>query len=99
MPTENQLKQIAEQFWNRWNCPNCFGAIDGKHIRIKAPQSSGSMFFNYKDYFSTVLLAIVDANYKFIAVDVGSYGKEGDSGIFKKSVMEKTIICGQFNVP
>ena len=34
------------------------------------------MFFNYKDYYSTVLLAIVDANCKFIAVDVGSYGKE-----------------------
>lgn len=81
VPTENQLKQIGENFWNRWNCPNCFGAIDGKHIRIRAPQNSGSMFFNYKDYYSTVLLAIVDANYKFIAVDVGSYGKEGDSGI------------------
>lgn len=43
------------------------------------------MFFSYKDYYSTVLLAIVDANYKFIAVDVGSYRKEGDSGILKKN--------------
>ncbi|XP_050311476.1 uncharacterized protein LOC126747037 [Anthonomus grandis grandis] len=99
VPTENQLKGAAKQFWNRWNCPNCFGAIDGKHVRIRAPTHSGSMFFNYKDYFSTVLLAIVDANYKFVAVDVGSYGKEGDNGIFQKSAMGKKIISGQFNVP
>lgn len=98
-PTENQLKQTAEHFWNRWNCPNCFGAIDGKHVRIKAPQNSGSMFFNYKDYYSIVLLAIVDSNYKYIAVDVGSYEKEGDSGIFKKSAMGNKISSGQFNVP
>lgn len=98
MPTENHLKQTAEHFWNRWNCPNYFGAIDGKHVRIKCPKNSGSMFFNYKDYYSTVLLAIVDANCKFIAVDVCSYGKEGDSGIFKKSAMGKTIMSEQFNV-
>lgn len=42
VPTENQLKEIAKVFWNRWYCPNCFGAIDGKHVRIKFPQSSGS---------------------------------------------------------
>lgn len=99
VPTENQLKQIAEDFWNRWNCPNCFGAIDGKHVRIKSPKNSGSMFFNYKDYYFTVLLAIVDANCKFIAVDVGSYGKEGDSGIFKKSAMGQKIMSDHFNVP
>lgn len=55
-------------------------------------------FFNYKDYYSIVLLAIVDANCKFIAVDVGSYGKERDSGIFKKSAMGKKIMSEQFNV-
>jgi hypothetical protein len=31
------------------------------------------------------MLALVDYNYKFLAVDVGSYGKEGDAGIFAKS--------------
>jgi hypothetical protein len=31
------------------------------------------------------MLALVDHNYKFLAVDVGSYGKEGDAGIFAKS--------------
>lgn len=56
-------------------------------------------FFNYKDYFSIVLLAIADSNYKFIAVDVGSYGKEGDSNIFKKSEVGKKIQNNTFNFP
>lgn len=64
-PFERDFQRIADEFWNKWNFPNCSGAIDGKHIRIKAPGKSGSLFFNYKEFFSIVLLAIVDANYKF----------------------------------
>lgn len=34
---------------------------------------------------------MVDANCKFVMVDVGAYGKEGDAGIFQKSKMGKLI--------
>lgn len=54
-PTEDQLRQISSQFFFKWNFPNCVGAIDGKHIRIKAPKRSGSLYFNYKEYYSIVL--------------------------------------------
>jgi len=86
----------ASEFWTKWNFPNCILAIDGKHVRVRSPNNSGSLFFNYKDYFSIVLLAMIDANYKFIAIDVGSFGKEGDSGIFLKSTMGKKILDGSF---
>ncbi|KAF0714975.1 protein ANTAGONIST OF LIKE HETEROCHROMATIN PROTEIN 1-like [Aphis craccivora] len=76
------MVEISNDFWKKWNFPNCVGAIDGKHIRIFSPKNSGTLYFNYIDFFSIVLLAIVDANCKFIFVDIGSYGKEGDSGIF-----------------
>ena len=39
-----------------------------------------------------VLLTMVDANCKLIAVDVRSYGKEGDSGIFNKSEIGKKCL-------
>lgn len=38
------------------------------------------------------MLALVGANYKFIVLDVGSYGKEGDSSIFNKSALGKKIL-------
>lgn len=82
-PTSGSFKQVIDDFFIKWNFPNCCGAIDGKHVRIKCPPGAGSAFFNYKDFHSMVLLAIVDAQYKFIAVDVGSYGREGDAGKLK----------------
>lgn len=72
------------------------GVIDGKHIRIFAPGKSGSLFYNYKDYFSFVLLVIVDADCKFICVDIVSYGKEGDGGIFNKSIIAENIRTGDY---
>ena len=63
--TEDRWKEIAEGFQNRTQFPNCLGAIDGKHVRIRKPAMSGSLFYNYKNYYSIVLLAIADANYKF----------------------------------
>lgn len=98
-PTENDQKNISDQYLSKWNFPNCVGAIDGKHVRLKAPKNSGSLYYNYKEYFSMVLLAVVDANYKFIAIDVGSYGREGDAGIYLKSKIGKKIKNNTFNIP
>ncbi|XP_029341081.1 uncharacterized protein LOC115033030 [Acyrthosiphon pisum] len=81
-PSTERWVEIANTFYDKTNFPNCLGAIDGKHIRCKGPNNSDSLYFKYKKYFSIVLMAIADANLCFIAIDVGAYGKEGNSNPF-----------------
>ncbi|XP_077277800.1 uncharacterized protein LOC143905974 isoform X2 [Temnothorax americanus] len=99
VPTQEEWKLIVDGFWDRWQMPNCFGAIDGKHIRIKCPPNSGSCYFNYKKYFSIVLLAICDHLYRFQLVDIGAYGGNSDGGIFDASIIGQSIKNDQLNLP
>ncbi|KAK5648159.1 hypothetical protein RI129_003051 [Pyrocoelia pectoralis] len=87
-PTEETWKKSAARFRELWHFPNCISAIDGKHINIQCPINAGSTYFNYKRCNSIVLMALVDADYKFISVDVGSYGRNSDGGIFSHSQMD-----------
>ena len=82
-----------------WNYPCCVGAIDGKHIAIQNPSNCGSEFFNYKHFFSVLLLAIVDANYKFIYVEAGATGRSGDAGVFSESALKKALDNNSLNLP
>ena len=95
----NDWLQIAEDFEMMWNYPCCIGAIDGKHICIQQPSSTGSEFFNYKHFFSVILLALVDANYRFIYVDIGAAGRSGDSGVFGESTLKKALSSNNLNLP
>uniref|UniRef100_A0A915DIY2 DDE Tnp4 domain-containing protein n=1 Tax=Ditylenchus dipsaci TaxID=166011 RepID=A0A915DIY2_9BILA len=49
--TAEEWNRIATKFWEKWNSPNTIGAIDGKHILLKAPTNTGSLHYNYKGIF------------------------------------------------
>ena len=82
---------VANEFFTQWQFPNCIGALDGKHIRIVPPPNSGSLYFNYKQYNSVVLMALVDACYKVLYVDIGSYGRISDGGVFNSCSLSAAL--------
>ena len=83
----------------KWNYPCCLGAIDGKHIAIQQPADTGSEFFNYKHFFSVILFDMVDANYKFIYIDVGAAARAGDAGVFADSALNKAMRTNSLDLP
>jgi hypothetical protein len=71
-PTEEIFAEIVKDLNIRWNFPNCVASIDAKHVRIHCPPISGSQYLNYKQCYSVVLQALVDADLKLRTVDVGT---------------------------
>lgn len=67
--------EIAKGFEQKENFLRCIGAVDKKHIRTKKLENSEYLYFNYRDYYSIVFLVIVDSEYRFLCVDIGSYEK------------------------
>nr|XP_026499959.1 protein ALP1-like [Vanessa tameamea] len=97
--TEQKWMDIKTGFQLKWNFPGCIGAIDGKHINLRAPACSGSEFYNYKKTFSIVLLACVDDDYSFTYIDIGAKGRYSDGGVFSNCSLKRAIDDGSLNIP
>ncbi|XP_067648088.1 uncharacterized protein [Eurosta solidaginis] len=97
--TEKDWKVEAKNFDARWNFPNCIGAIDGKHVNITKPPGSGSFYYNYKKNFSIILMAVVNANYEFLMVDVGTNGRASDAGLFSETKFFSSLKNKTLKIP
>lgn len=98
-PTRETYLKIADMYNEHCQFPNVIGAIDGKHVRVEAPNHSGSNYFNYKHHFSIVLQGVAAPDLKFISVEVGAYGKESDGGIFSRSKTNLHIASNSVDLP
>jgi hypothetical protein len=97
--TPDTLREIAEQFGSRWNFYHVLGALDGKHVAIKCPQNGGSLYFNYKGFHSIILMALCDADYKFVWVDAGTNGSISDAQLFNDCELRQAIEDGSIEFP
>ena len=99
MPTQEEWEQVARMFEKRWQFPNCLGGLDGQHVKLYLPANSGSLYHNFKGGFCVVLMALVDANLKFIYVDAGQCGRHADGGILQNCALNQRMEQGVAHIP
>ena len=66
---EAQFKEKMLDFEELWQFPCCWGGVDGCHIPIKCPKGGAEArkeYYNFKNVYSIVLMALVDAKYRFM---------------------------------
>ncbi|XP_065892875.1 uncharacterized protein [Dysidea avara] len=90
-PTNNRLSTVVEEFKTKWGVPQCFGAIDGCHIPISAPNLMHTDYYNRKRWYSMLIQGVVDANYRFLDVCVGWPGSVHDARVFAQSTLYDNI--------
>ncbi|KAM4043782.1 uncharacterized protein ACNLHF_014059 [Anomaloglossus baeobatrachus] len=98
-PNREDWLKISKGFKDSVDFPNCIGALDGKHFRVKKPPNSGSRYFNFHKFFSVVILALVDTEYRFIYADIGAYGSASDARIFRSSRLAQRLQENSLLIP
>ena len=100
MPKDlNSLRDTMESFDREWQFQCCFGAVDGCHIPIKCPNGgaeSAKEYHNFKGFYSVVVMAIVDAHYRFSWASSGYPGNSHDAIIFQSTSLFHCISDGSF---
>ena len=87
---EDARKAIAAKF-EVSNFAHILGVIDGKHIRIECPKLTGTLYHNYKGFFSMVFLAVCDIDNCFTLFGFGSNGSNNDCGMLLNSLMGEKL--------
>ena len=66
---------------------------------IQAPANGSSTYFNYKGSHLIVLMAVCDAHYRFILVDIGDPGRQSDGGVLANSEFGQAIENQTLHIP
>jgi len=88
--TEQEFKQKMKEMNDKWQFPFCWAAIDGCHIPIKCPPTGAASckeYHNFKNFYSVVLMAMVDSRYRFIWGSCGFPGNSHDAIIFQSTAL------------
>ena len=90
--TAKEWQVVAGEFAVLFSMPNTVGAIDGSHIPIvrPAPELQRS-YYNRHHTHSMVLQGLVRADGRFMDVNVGWQGCQGDARIYELSDLGKRI--------
>ena len=93
--TLEHFKESSLDMEEMWQYPLEFSALDGCHIPIKMPSGgaeSAKEYHNFKNFYSIVLIGMVDTKMRFIWASVGCPGSNHDSIIFRSTSLYSKLM-------
>lgn len=85
-PKDNEIAtRVMEQFQRASGFPNVIGAIDGTHIKIRAPKEDPASYVNRKGFHSMNVQLICDSRGFFTHCFAGYVGSVHDARVFRNS--------------
>ena len=75
--------------------PSAFGGVDGSHIPMKCPSGGNEVrkeYYNFKKFYSIVMMGIVGADYKLLWTSVGLPVSSNDECTFQASRLYQNIV-------
>ena len=82
-----EVSSSIATFGDLTNLPNVVGAIDGSHIRIKAPNDSAPDYFSRYQQHDFIIQAIVDSKKVFMDFACGYPGSMHDARVLRRSTI------------
>ena len=95
--SELEFTEKLQDMKSLWHFGYAFCAADGSHLPIKLPEGGDEARKSYrcfKNFYSIVLMAMVDANLRFIWASCGFPGNSHDSTIFQSTQKYSNIVSG-----
>ena len=86
--SEEEFRSKLRYTEEAWQFPCFWSAVDGCHIPINCPPGgleSCKEYHNFKNFFSVVLIGMVDSKYRFVWASCGYPGNSHDSIIFQST--------------
>ena len=80
-----------------WQFPCCWVALNGCHVPIKCPPGGPETcreYHNFKNFYSVVLMAMVDSHYRFVWSSCGYPGNSHDAIILRSTNLWNSIQDG-----
>ncbi|CAG8844129.1 31141_t:CDS:1, partial [Racocetra persica] len=80
-----RFQEVIDVFKILENLEPVIEAIDESYIPIMLPVDFSTAYINYKEFYSIVLLKIVNYKKRFTYIYIGEPGNVYDSRVFQKS--------------
>jgi hypothetical protein len=68
-------------------------------MQIIPPPESRSQYYSYKNFYSIILMALVNANYEFTYADTGKNERTSFGGVLKHTAVYQQLIQSLSNLP